>query len=206
LVQAYAILILDPKGRPTQFPMGASLEMFTRILSGNIFLGALLGRTRLAILPGQGAFIFLACAAVAGLGLVSVCFRKSGMEMKFFLIFTTMLLFVSLVRPTAYPPVGTTQWQLLAAASDIRYWVIPSLAFAWSLLWIARSGGPVLKSVSTALLFVMCFASAINWRHPALKDLQFAQYAKSFEAALPGTVMIIPENPVGWKMRLVKHP
>jgi hypothetical protein len=206
MVQAYALLVLDPKGRPTQFPLGANLEMFTRILSGNILLGALLGRTRLAILPGPGALIFLSCVAVAGLGLVAFCFWKSGVEMKLFLVFTSMLLAVSLVRPTAYPPAGTTVWQLLGAASDIRYWIFPSLAFAWCLLWCTRSKGTALKSVSAVLLGVMCFASGINWRHPALKDLQFAEYARRFEAAAPGTVMIIPENPAGWKMRLVKHP
>jgi hypothetical protein len=38
-----------------------------------------------------------------------------------------------------------------------------------------------------------------------MTDLHFADYVRSFEAAPPGTVVVIPINPEGWKMRLVKH-
>jgi hypothetical protein len=205
MVQAFAILVRDPTGRPTQFPLGASLEMFTRIFGGNVILGALLGRTRLAVMPGPGALLFLAFAAAAGLAIMAVVFRKAELELKLFMVFTAMLLFVSLVRPTAYPTPGNTVWALLAQASDIRYWVMPSLAFAWCLLWCARSGNAFLKIVSLVLLCVMTFSAAINWKHPALTDLHFAEFARAFEAAPPGTVMIIPENPTGWQIRLVKH-
>jgi hypothetical protein len=43
------------------------------------------------------------------------------------------------------------------------------------------------------------------WKHPALQDKHFAQFARSFAAGPPGTVIIIPENADGWNMRLVKH-
>jgi hypothetical protein len=207
MTQAYALLVLDPKGRPTQFPLGASLAMFTRIYSGNVLLGALLGRTRFAIMQGPGAMAFLVCVAVAGLALLGWVMLKAELELKLFIVFTGMLLFVSLVRPTAYPEPGKTVWQLLAEASDIRYWVLPSLAFAWSLVWFARNGRQVMKVVSLVLLCVMGFGAAINWEHPGLKDLHFAEYVKAFDDAPAGTVVIIPENPnpAKWTMRLVKH-
>jgi hypothetical protein len=205
LVQMYALVVRDPTGRPTQFPLGANLEMFTRIFGGNVILGALLGRTRLAIMPGYGALLFLAFATAAGLAIMIVVFFKAEMELKLFMVFASMLLFVSLVRPTAYPTPGTTVWEMFAQASDIRYWVMPSLAFAWCVLWCARSGTVFLRIVSVVLLFVMSFSAAINWKHPALPDLQFVEFARAFEASPPGTVMIIPENPTGWQMRLVKH-
>jgi hypothetical protein len=205
MVQSYAITIADPKGRPN-FPLGASLEMFTRIYGGNVILGTVLGRTRLAIMSGSGALLFLACSVVVGLAILLVCFFKAEIEMKLFLIFTSMLLAISLVRSTTYPQARNTVWQMLAQASDIRDWVLPSLAFAWSLLWLARSGKPSLKPVIYLLFLIMCFSAGINWKHPALKDLSFVEYAEVFEAVPPGTVIVIPENPAGWQIELVKHP
>jgi hypothetical protein len=205
LLQAYALIVRDPRGRPTQFPLGASAEMFTRIFGGNVILGALLGRTRLAIMPGSGALMFLAFATVAGLAIMLVVFWKAELELKLFMVFAAMLLFVSLVRPTAYPTPGVTVWQMFAQASDIRYWEMPSLAFVWCLLWCARGGNALLKIVAMVLLCVTGLSAAINWRHPALTDLQFGVFARAFEASPPGTVMIIPENPTGWQIRLVKH-
>jgi hypothetical protein len=52
----------------------------------------------------------------------------------------------------------------------------------------------------------MSFGVVRDWRQPALKDLQFAEFAERFETAPTGTVMVIPLNPQGWNMRLVKHP
>jgi hypothetical protein len=204
MAQLYVLTILNPTGRPNN-GFGGDPAILTRILSGNVFLGALLGSTPLAVMPGSGAMTFLICVAVAGLAIVVWCLVKSNVEMKLFLVFTAMLFFVSLWRPTAYAAPGNTVWQVLAEAPDVRYWFLPSLAFAWSLLWCARSGNTVLKSLSAVFLCTMCFGAALNWRHPGLQDLHFAEYARSFEAAPPGTVMVIPENPEGWKIRLVKR-
>ena len=90
--------------------------------------------------------------------------------------------------------------------SDIRYWVMPSLALLWSLLWNARSGNAVLKSASILLLCAACFDGALGWIHTALEDLHFSDYVKSFEAAPPEMVMVIPINPEGRAMRLVNTP
>jgi hypothetical protein len=202
--QLSALLILDPNGRPN-FGFGANPIMLTRILSGNVFLGALLGRNGTAAMAGPGAAAFLICIAVAGLAIVLWCLLKSEVEMKLFLLFAAMLFIVSLVRPTVYPPAGTTAWEMLAGASDIRYWFIPSLAFAWSLCRSARNGNTLLSFVSILFLCTMSLGVVLNWRHPALKDFRFAEYAKAFEAAPPGTVVVIPENPDGWVIRLIKH-
>jgi hypothetical protein len=97
-------------------------------------------------------------------------------------------------------------WELLAGAAGIRYWYFPTLAFAWSILWCFRSPAGPLKIMSTVLLCVMCFGIVRDWRYPALKDLQFKEYARRFEAATPGTAFIFPQNPQGWNMTLVKYP
>jgi hypothetical protein len=52
----------------------------------------------------------------------------------------------------------------------------------------------------------MCLGIIRDWRHPAFKNMHFAEYAARFEAAPAGAVVTIPENPAGWTVRLVKRP
>jgi hypothetical protein len=54
---------------------------------------------------------------------------------------------------------------------------------------------------------VASIGAAFTWVHPAMTDLHFADYVRTFEAAPPGTVVVFPlnPNPDNWKMRLVKH-
>ncbi len=202
--QLWALLILDPNGRPNS-PLGANAAILARILGGDVFADALLGRVQLAVLPGTGAFIFLVCAAVVGVAIVAACFLKARLEMRLFLVFAGMILFASLMSPMANPPAGTTMWELLVRGAAIRYWFMPSLAFVWSLLWCARSGSRVLKSTAAVLLCCMAFGVPLNWENPRFGDQHFGEYVKAFEAAPQGTVMIVPENAPGWTMRLVKH-
>jgi hypothetical protein len=75
----------------------------------------------------------------------------------------------------------------------------------WSILWAVRSRIEALRAVAVIFLCVMCFGVVRDWKQPALEDLHFAESAQSFAAAPPGTVMVIPENPPGWNVRLVKH-
>jgi hypothetical protein len=203
MAQLCALFILDPTGRPG-CSLGASPMMLMRILCGDIFMGALVGRNGLGTRTDAGGVVFVICFALAGLAIVISCFLKSESTMRLFLLFTALLLAVSLVRPSFYPH-GATEWQVLAERSDIRYWVMPSLAFLWVLLWNVQSGNAVMKFASIVLLCAACFGAAVTWIHPALKDLHFTDYARRFESAPPGTVMIIPENPKGFQMQLVKQ-
>jgi hypothetical protein len=204
MTQLWALLILDTQGRP-KFPIGFSASLFARMLGGDIFAGALLGRAQLAMVQGTGAFIFLLCVAVGGVTITSACFMKSHLEMKLFLVFSCMVLAASLLSPTVHPPPGSTMWGLLVKVSAMRYWFMPSLAFAWSLLWCVREGTSIPRSAAAFLLCLMVLGIAVNWENPTFKDLHFAEYARTLSGAPPGTAVIIPENPPGWSMRLVKH-
>jgi hypothetical protein len=203
LVQAWALFIVDPSGRTPGG--GASFALGIRILAGQIYLGATLGSSNLSMGSGSRFFLFLLCVAIIGSALVAVCFARSTLEMKLFLLFTGMLLGASLRSPVVAPPAGITPWMALASTSGIRYWYFPVLAFAWSILWCFRSRNDVLKIVSAALLFLVCIGILRDWRYQAFEDLHFAQYAKRFEAAPVGTASTIPENPEGWNMMLIKH-
>jgi hypothetical protein len=116
-----------------------------------------------------------------------------------------MFLIASLISPAAYPPPGMSRWEMLAKVAGIRYWYFPTLACVWSILWAVRSRIEALRAVAVIFLCVMCFGVVRDWKQPALEDLHFAESAQSFAAAPPGTVMVIPENPPGWNVRLVKH-
>ena len=201
-----ALFILDPGGRQLT-KLGASPMLLMRILSGNIFLGALVGRNGFGPMTSTGGVIFLLCIAVTCLAIIIACAVKSEAPMKYFLLFTALLLTISLTRPTVFPPKGMTVWQMMMETSDIRYWVIPSLAFLWAMLWSACSGAQIAKAISILLLCVASIGAVFTWVHPAMTDLHFADYVRSFEAAPPGTVMVFPlnPNPDKWKMRLVKH-
>lgn len=204
LIQAWGLLSGGFSSRP-HFALGASPAMLVRILAGHVFIGTLLGANGLAASTSPRVLIFLVCAAAGGIAMTAFCLTKSTQPMKLFVVLAILLLAVSLVSPTAYPPAGTTMWQQLAAAGGIRYWYLPTLAFAWLLLYGIRSGSEILKAVSAVLLVIMCFGIVHDWMIPPVKDLHWAEEAKRFEAAPAGTVMIFPENPPGWTVELVKH-
>jgi hypothetical protein len=203
-IQAWGLLVVNPSGR-AHAALGASPALFARILGGHVFAATVLGGNGLAADPSRGVFVFLLCAVIGGIAIIAMCFAKSGIEMRLFILLSALLLAASLISPAAYPPPGVSRWELLAAASGIRYWFFPELTFAWSILWCLRSRTALLKIAAGYLLLMMCFGIVHDWRRPPLQDLHFAEYAKRFEAAPVGTVVTIPISPPGWNMRLVKH-
>ena len=205
LVQAWGLLAVDRGGR-SPAALGATPELFIRILGGQIYFATLLGGNGLAANSSHVVFILLVLAVIAGTLLVALCFAHASTEMRLFFVLTAMLLAASLISPAAYPPQGVTRWQLLAEVPGIRYWYFPTLACIWSVLWLSRSRSEALKAASVIFLCAMCFGVVRDWKQPALRDLDFGESAKSFEAAPQGTVVVLPENPQGWNIRLVKHP
>jgi hypothetical protein len=126
--------------------------------------------------------------------------------MKLFILFSGMLFAGSLIAPVEWGRPDTPVWQVLALSPSHRYWFFPTLAFAWCLLWGVKSRNAFLRVVSGSLLVVMCLGVVRDWRHPAFPDVHFAESAKRFEAAPAGAIVVIPECPQGWDMRVVKHP
>ena len=205
VIQVCELVIAGPTGR-LHPPLGANLWQLIRILAGQIYLGTLLGGNGLSHYSGTGFSILFVSAAVLGSLIVAFCFFNSSQEMKLFILFCGMVLAASLIYPMCNPPAGVSAWESLSESPNVRYWFFPMLAFAWSLLWCSRSRHRILRYGSIALLILTCVGIARDWRHPAFQDLHFAEYAKRFEAAAPGTTMTIPENPETWYLTLVKHP
>jgi len=203
-IQAYGLLVVNPTGRP-QAALGANPVTLVRILGGNVVFAALLGRNGLAVKTGTGTMVFLFCLVLGGIAISTYCCLKSNLEMKLFFAFTAMALAASLLSPSLHSSAQSTAWDQMANAYEIRYWFFPSLVFAWSLIWCAWNGNDGTKVASAVLLVAMGFGIVLNWRLQPYADLDFAKEARTFEAAPPGTVMVIPLNPLGWNMQLVKH-
>jgi hypothetical protein len=202
LVQASALLFISPGARSGV--MGATPALFVRILAGNVFLDAIFGAKRFAIMPGTGGFLFLLFFAIAGSILSAAMFARARVEMKLFCLLAGMLFAASLISPSSSPP-ETSQWEILAEACGVRYWFLPALAFVWLLIDALHSRSRILKSISVPLLSVLCLCIVFQWRPPTFPDLHFADEVERFQASPSGKAVIIPENPDGWTVRLVKR-
>jgi hypothetical protein len=203
-VQAWNLFNGGFSSRP-HYVLGASPVLFARILAGQVYLGTLLGRNGVAGHAGLGFSIALTIIAAGGTILVAVCFLRSPLAMKLFLLFSAMIFVSSLLSPTLGPLSGVTSWEIMAWGAGSRYWFIPTLAFAWTILWCLHSRYAVLRKVSAVLLCLMCIGIVRDWRHPAFHDMHFAEYARRFESSPAGTVVTIPQCTEGWTMTLVKR-
>jgi hypothetical protein len=203
-VQAWSLFNGGFSNRP-HYILGASPALFARILASRAYLGTLLGDNVLAAHLGLGYSIVLTGIAVGGTILVAVCFLRSSLAMKLFLVFCALALAASLISPTLSPPAGMSAWQDIARGAGARYWFFPTLAFAWSILWCYRSRIAILQAVSVILLCIMCFGVVLRWRHPAFRDMHFAEYATRFESSPAGTAVTIPMSTGGWTITLIKH-
>jgi hypothetical protein len=204
LLQPWELFIKNPAGRE-HLALGATPSWFIRILGGQVYLGTLLGGNQISLRTSQLAFVFLVCVVIGGTSIVTICLTKSNVEMKLFLLFSAAIFTVSLLSPMAQPPDGMSIWNLLAAAPQSHYWFFPMLAFAWSLVWCLNSRTQLLQITAAALLLLMCVGFLRDWRYSAFEDLQFPNYAKRLAAAPQGTIIMIPVNPPGWNMELIKR-
>jgi hypothetical protein len=187
-------------------PFGASTEMLTRVLAGQLYLGSMLGNNGLAARGGVPTFIFLAFVAVSGTVLLAIYLFRSALRIKLFFLVSVLILVSSLIAPRFGGNNGLTVLMHMARGSGLRYWFFPSLAIEWLILWHFENSRVLMsRIVSAVLLLVFCFGVLLRWQAPAFQNMHFADYARRFESAPPGTVMVIPENPSGWKLQLIKH-
>jgi hypothetical protein len=120
-------------------------------------------------------------------------------------LFSSLVFAASLVSITPPPPPQLSTWQVLVEAGGARYWFFPTLAFVWALAACTRSRMRLVKTSSVLLLVLTIVGIVRDWRIPAFKDLHFAEQVERFEQASPGTTVVIPENPEGWTLSLIKR-
>jgi hypothetical protein len=199
VIQLSAILQSGAATRP-KVGLGATPELFTRLLGGQVYLGALLGQHSL---PAHKNLALLAAVAVLGTAILLYCFVKSGLELKLFILFAELVFVASLKSPMV--SLTTPQWQVLRDALGIRYFFFPMLAFVWALIWcVGLNRVKPVRMVAAFALACMLVGIARDWEFPPYTDLHFQQHAREFANAAPGTFMSIPIYPNGWMLRLTK--
>lgn len=204
LVQSWALVFLAPASRAHR-ALGASPELFARILGSQVYLGALLGSNRLSEMTGRGLSIFLVCVAIGGSAIAITWSLKSPMAIRLFVIFAAAVFAAGLINPFEWDRPTVPIWTVYSGLPGLRYWFFPTLAFAWVLLSGVRTRVAPIKVLSAALLCLMCFGILRDWRHPALSETHLDESVKRFDAAQIGTTVTIQEYPPGWNMQLVKH-
>ncbi|HWR59185.1 MAG TPA: hypothetical protein VN328_09885 [Thermodesulfovibrionales bacterium] len=200
-----AFYIMDAT-RP-HMPLGATPELFFKILSSQVFLGALIGQKGLHLISHLSTFysVLVMIVGIMGLAALINALLKAPLELRLFILFAFLLFIAALYSPVVNRT--TPQWPPLSIPGvGGRYWFIPMLAFTSVLVWsLYRSSSPISRML-VELAFVVIIAGIImDWRYPAFTDFNFREHAHRFESAPIGTQVTIPINPPGWTMTLTKH-
>lgn len=151
----------------------------------------------------------VAAVAVTAVGLIPVVYSlsKGPLEIKLLIVFAAVMFVACLISPNMGLWSNVPAWQTLQLPrAGMRYWFLPMLAFVTTLVFAlgAKCPRPV-RLLAGLCLLLMGFGIVKDWRYPAFQDMHFGAYAEQFEAARPGTEVVIPINPPGWSMRLVKR-
>ncbi|HEY6989186.1 MAG TPA: hypothetical protein VH369_12415, partial [Bryobacteraceae bacterium] len=199
IAQAATIFLNSAATRP-KVGLGATPELFTRLLAGQVYMGAVLGHHGS---PTHTNLALLASVAVLGTAVLVYCFIKAGLELKLFILFAELVFAASLRSPMVSMTVP--QWQVLRDAAGIRYFFFPMLAFVWAMIWCVGVNQLVSVRIAAAVgLACMLIGIRRDWRSPAYTNFHFQEHAREFENAAPGTFMSIPIYPPGWTLRITK--
>lgn len=196
-------VLLATIGERTHAPRGASLALLVHILGRHVFWGAVEGASHpFTTLVGHHLLLFSA-AALAGVATLAYALWRGPLELRAFILFSWIVLAASLMHPQV--SVADPQWPVLANAAATRYWLFPMLAFFAALVWLLGDRMRLIRTAAALALIASAAGVALDWRWPARVDYRFPERARAFEAAAPGATVVIPINPPGWRMRLVKR-
>ncbi len=195
-LQAAVLLLSQSRLKGT---IGATPRLLLQMLAAQIYEGALVGRNSMH----RTRDTTLLAVAFLGTAIVAYCFWKAVIEWRLFIVFCSIVFAASLANPTA--GTGPSQWTVMAASWDTRYWFFPALAFVWSLAWCTTAApfSPA-RWLTAAALGVMLIYLPKTWILKPADNLHFPQSARRFERAQPGESVRIPILPAGWTMNLEK--
>jgi hypothetical protein len=203
-MQLASVLIAGGAERMSQAVRGASLELLIQILAKQVFLAVLLGSRTIAgrsFDSGPGLAIAI-LAVTAGIAIEIYVLLRAPLAWKAFIVFSICILGVSL----AYPMTASPQWPAMLGSGGVRYWYFSLLAFVASIVWMLQCrNSTVVRGAAMALLALMLYGIVQDFGHPRPADLHFAVYAKAFEGQPSGSTFVIPINPDGWTVELMKH-
>ena len=199
-MSAQVLLLMRYGGERAVHILGATPQLFVRIVGGNVFGGAMLGGHKFAVLLPFGVLLVI---FVGGVGICAYCLRHASLELKLVVVFCWALLLAGLRSPLVFESLPL--WQTLAFSGDSRYWFFGSLAFVWASSWCAlQARARPFRLAGTLVLSCMLVGLLTGWRYKAYPDEHFDFYVQQVQNAKPGQHVIIPIVPVPWTMELVK--
>lgn len=201
--QIWAVAFTSESTR-SQADLGASAELFIRLISGKL-LGVLLFGEKFVNNIAKSLWLALPIFLL-GTSLLLFAIWKAQIELKLLILFSSLLIFAAFSSPM----VSTTdlQWPLMANASTgARYFFIPLIAWSITLIWflsqIKNKRLQIVLSAIVGLLMLNVFIT--DFKLKAYKDREFYKYAEIFSALPSGTEYKIPVNPgKGWDIILIK--
>ena len=191
--------IIPYQGAPPH--LGATPALFIRMLGIDVFAGALLGSNRY---QARAPFIVAFAVFTVGLVVCSYCFRFASVEARLSSVCCFAFFVAGLLKPLTLPVDGSL-WQGIAGQPELRYWFFPSLPFLFAIVWcvgLARSR--TIRLISIAMALLLCVGIVHDWKIRSVANPQFYAAVKAFDEAPHGAHVMIPINPIGWTMRLVK--
>jgi hypothetical protein len=195
------MVILHAVKRPGS-PLGASPGRLLRIVAGDIFIDSMTGSGGPHLRTS-----FLLAAAMGGFAILLWAWRSTTVAGRLFMVFVSLVFAASLKDPLLLPG-PTPRWEVLANATAIRYWFLPSLLFVWAAAWCAASRGPrVFRYAGTVVLLLATMGVYRKWVYPPWPPGHFRADVDRFHREIkPGQHMLFDVyDPGGRKMDLVKR-
>ncbi|MBM2810133.1 MAG: hypothetical protein HW416_892 [Chloroflexi bacterium] len=187
-------------------PLGASITTFIEIVGTQVALGPLIGAAGLELLYDGGITPWLSpIAAVLAMALLAAACRHGPLELRLLLLFAALTLAAGLIQPQV-PVQGAGRWEtLLVPRNGTRYFLIPSFALLTATVALAASRPLRVRLAGLSVIAIVILVGVpMDWKY-RFEDFHFADYARTLEAAAPGTEVRIPINPAGWEMVLAKR-
>lgn len=177
-----------------------SAPLLIQIIGKRIFGVTLFGNDIALRQYGTLSILLLLCFCAS---MLIYAFVKGPRNLKLFIAFTWLSLAASLASPAM-----SGSWKVQLLAINDRYWFLPSISFAVSLIWIIREKKAYLSfKVGAMLCVAMIFAVSVprSFRYKQLEDQKFSSYANQFMHLDAGENLCIPVNPDnGWLTCLTK--
>jgi hypothetical protein len=191
----------------SQMSLGANFEWLVSILGGQIFTGALIGQTGYEYLISHHMWTTAIAAGITGAGLLVIFFAllRAPAELRLFIFYAALIVIAALISPQASD--SLPQWEVLARPGvGGRYWFMPMLCFICAFVWILHSlhlaGYKLLVVITVSIMTTGVLA---DWEHPPYVDFHFERYAYQFQVSPSGAEIVVPINPPGWFMSIMKN-
>lgn len=200
------VIFLASTDQRTTMELGASVTLLVKILVGQIAVAGIIGEKGYSLLWRHGLFVSIIWFSIFAVSVSAAiaAFRRGPIILRYGLVAAVALLAASLISPMASTTLPQWSVMLLPGAAG-RYWFIPSLAFIGMMSWWLHTG-PESWRWMLKIMFgvVLLFGIVWNWRLTPWPQTNFAEQARQFSDAAPGTIVTFTLVPASWAMTLVK--